>query len=70
MNSGTLKLFSLRRDADYDEYDGFVVWARSEREAIEIANSNVNGLAYDDWKVSAVVRPSRPGAVMSSFIRG
>jgi hypothetical protein len=65
-----MKLFLVRWDkCNYDEYDGFVIWAKNKREAKKIALSFKN-VPNDKPKITKISEPKKPKIILSSFKAG
>lgn len=65
-----MKLYEVTAAAySYDEYDAFIIWAKTPEEALAIAQK---GTANFDTgaTVQEVVKPKLPGILLSSFNAG
>lgn len=73
-----MKLYQVEaKEVDYDEYDTFVVWAKSSEEALELARNEARSgfrerkTNFDsDVTISEVKKPKQSGILLGSFNAG
>lgn len=70
-----MKLYLVEADwCDYDQYDSFVVWAKSPEEALSLVRAKddpttMNNFS-DNVKVTEIKKPKESGIVLGSFNAG
>lgn len=70
-----MKLYLVEADwCDYDQYDSFVVWAKSPDEALSLARAKDDPTTMnnfnDNVKVTEIKKPKESGIVLGSFNAG
>lgn len=70
-----MKLYLVEADwCDYDQYDSFVVWAKSPDEALNLARAKDDPTTMnnfnDNVKVTEIKKPKESGIVLGSFNAG
>lgn len=70
-----MKLYLVEADwCDYDQYDSFVVWAKSPEEALSLVRAKDDPTTMnnfnDDVKVTEIKKPKESGIVLGSFNAG
>lgn len=70
-----MKLYLVEADwCDYDQYDSFVVWAKSPDEALSLARAKDDPITMnnfnDNVKVTEIKKPKESGIVLGSFNAG
>jgi len=71
-----MKLWNVEaEDYSYDEYDSFIVWAKTPEEAIEIAKAaSTDCIGRTNFKNGAtateIKKPRKSGVVLGSFNAG
>lgn len=70
-----MKLYLVEADwCDYDQYDSFVVWAKSPDEALSLVRAKDDPTTMnnfgDDVKVTEIKKPKESGIVLGSFNAG
>lgn len=70
-----MKLYLVEADwFDYDQYDSFVVWAKSPDEALSLVRAKDDPITMnnfdDNAKVTEIKKPKESGIVLSSFNAG
>lgn len=70
-----MKLYLVEADwCDYDQYDSFVVWAKSPEEALSLARAKDDPITMnnfnDNVKVTEIKKPKESGIVLGSFNAG
>lgn len=70
-----MKLYLVEASwCDYDQYDSFVVWAKSPDEALSLVRAKDDPTTMnnfnDNVKVTEIKKPKESGIVLSSFNAG
>lgn len=70
-----MKLYLVEADWwDYDQYDSFVVWAKSPDEALSLVRAKDDPTTMnnfdDNVKVTEIKKPKESGIVLGSFNAG
>lgn len=70
-----MKLYLVEADwCDYDQYDSFVVWAKSPDEALSLVRAKDDPITMnnfkDNVKVTEIKKPKESGIVLGSFNAG
>ena len=70
-----MKLYLVEADwCDYDQYDSFVVWAKSPEEAFSLVRAKDDPTTMnnfdDNVKVTEIKKPKESGIVLGSFNAG
>lgn len=70
-----MKLYLVEADwFDYDQYDSFVVWAKSPEEALSLVRAKDDPTTMNDFndnvKVTEIKKPKESGIVLGSFNAG
>lgn len=70
-----MKLYLVEADwCDYDQYDSFVVWAKSPDEALSLVRAKDDPTTMnnfnDNVKVTEIKKPKKSGIVLGSFNAG
>lgn len=70
-----MKLYLVEADwCDYDQYDSFVVWAKSPDEALSLVRAKDDPTTMnnfnDNVKVTEIKKPKESGVVLGSFNAG
>lgn len=70
-----MKLYLVEADwCDYDQYDSFVVWAKSAEEALSLVRAKDDPTTMnnfnDNVKVTEIKKPKESGIVLGSFNAG
>lgn len=70
-----MKLYLVEADwCDYDQYDSFVVWAKSPEEALSLVRAKDDPTTMnnfnDNVKVTEIKKPKESGIVLGSFNAG
>lgn len=70
-----MKLYLVEADGfDYDQYDSFVVWAKSPEEALSLVRADGDPRTMsnfdDNVKVTEIKKPKESGIVLGSFNAG
>lgn len=70
-----MKLYLVEADwFDYDQYDSFVVWAKSPDEALSLVRAKDDPTTMnnfnDNVKVTEIKKPKESGIVLGSFNAG
>lgn len=70
-----MKLYLVEADwCDYDQYDSFVVWAKSPDEALSLVRAKDGPITMnnfnDNVKVTEIKKPKESGIVLGSFNAG
>lgn len=70
-----MKLYLVEADwCDYDQYDSFVVWAKSPDEALRLVRAKDDPITMnnfnDNVKVTEIKKPKESGIVLGSFNAG
>lgn len=70
-----MKLYLVEADwCDYDQYDSFVVWAKSPDEALSLIRAKDDPITMnnfnDNVKVTEIKKPKESGIVLGSFNAG
>lgn len=70
-----MKLYLVEADrCDYDQYDSFVVWAKSPDEALSLVRAKDSPITMnnfnDNVKVTEIKKPKESGIVLGSFNAG
>lgn len=70
-----MKLYLVEADwCDYDQYDSFVVWAKSPDEALSLVRAKDDPTTMnnfdDNVKVTEIKKPKESGIVLGSFNAG
>lgn len=70
-----MKLYLVEADwCDYDQYDSFVVWAKSPEEALSLVRAKDDPITMnnfdDNVKVTEIKKPKESGIVLGSFNAG
>lgn len=70
-----MKLYLVEaRWCDYDQYDSFVVWAKSPDEALRLVRAKDDPTTMnnfdDNVKVTEIKKPKESGIVLGSFNAG
>lgn len=70
-----MKLYLVEADwCDYDQYDSFVVWAKSPEEALSLVRAKDDQITMnnfnDNVKVTEIKKPKESGIVLGSFNAG
>ena len=70
-----MKLYLVEADwCDYDQYDSFVVWAKSPDEALRLVRAKDDPTTMnnfnDNVKVTEIKKPKESGIVLGSFNAG
>ena len=72
-----MKLYLVEADwCDYDQYDSFVVWAKSPEEALQLAKYRITFGADEPTNfdtgasVTEIKKPKESGIVLGSFNAG
>lgn len=70
-----MKLYLVEADwCDYDQYDSFVVWAKSPEEALCLVRANDDPTTMnnfdDNVKVTEIKKPKESSIVLGSFNAG
>ena len=70
-----MKLYLVEADWwDYDQYDSFVVWAKSPEEALSLVRAKDDPTTMnnfnDNVKVTEIKKPKESGIVLGSFNAG
>lgn len=70
-----MKLYLVEADwCDYDQYDSFVVWAKSPEEALSLVRTKDDPITMnnfnDNVKVTEIKKPKESGIVLGSFNAG
>lgn len=70
-----MKLYLVEADwCDYDQYDSFVVWAKSQDEALSLVRAKDDPTTMnnfnDNVKVTEIKKPKESGIVLGSFNAG
>lgn len=70
-----MKLYMVEADwCDYDQYDSFVVWAKSPDEALSLVRAKDDPTTMnnfdDNVKVTEIKKPKESGIVLGSFNAG
>lgn len=70
-----MKLYLVEADwCDYDQYDSFVVWAKSPEEALSLVRAKDDPTTMnnfnDNVKVAEIKKPKESGIVLGSFNAG
>ena len=70
-----MKLYLVEADwCDYDQYDSFVVWAKSQEEALRLVRAKDDPTTMnnfdDNVKVTEIKKPKESGIVLGSFNAG
>lgn len=70
-----MKLYLVEADwCDYDQYDSFVVWAKSPDEALSLVRAKDDPTTMnnfnDNVEVTEIKKPKESGIVLGSFNAG
>lgn len=70
-----MKLYLVEADwCDYDQYDSFVVWAKSPDAALSLVRAKDDPITMnnfnDNVKVTEIKKPKESGIVLGSFNAG
>lgn len=70
-----MELYLVEADwFDYDQYDSFVVWAKSPDEALSLVRAKDDPTTMDNFndnvKVTEIKKPKESGIVLGSFNAG
>ncbi len=70
-----MKLYLVEASwCDYDQYDSFVVWAKSPEEALSLVRAKDDPTTMnnfnDNVKVTEIKKPKESGIVLGSFNAG
>ena len=70
-----MKLYLVEADwCDYDQYDSFVVWAKSPDQALSLVRAKGDPTTMnnfnDNVKVTEIKKPKESGIVLGSFNAG
>ena len=70
-----MKLYLVEADwCDYDQYDSFVVWAKSPDEALSLVSAKDDPITMNNFnnnvKVTEIKKPKESGIVLGSFNAG
>lgn len=70
-----MKLYLVEASwCDYDQYDSFVVWAKSQDEALSLVRAKDDPITMnnfnDNVKVTEIKKPKESGIVLGSFNAG
>lgn len=70
-----MKLYLVEADwCDYDQYDSFVVWAKSPDEALNLVRAKDDPTTMNNFnfnvKVTEIKKPKESGIVLGSFNAG
>ena len=70
-----MKLYLVEADwCDYDQYDSFVVWAKSPDEALSLVRAKDDPITMNnfnvDVEVTEIKKPKESGIVLGSFNAG
>ena len=70
-----MKLYLVEANwCDYDQYDSFVVWAKSPEEALSLVRAKDDPTTMnnfnDNVKVTEIKKPKESGIVLGSFNAG
>lgn len=70
-----MKLYLVEADwCDYDQYDSFVVWAKSPDEALSLVRAKDDPTTMNNFndsvKVTEIKKPKESGIVLGSFNAG
>lgn len=70
-----MKLFKVEADyCGWDQYDSFIVWAKDEADAIEVAKKEADNAYTKNFETGAtateIKKPRKSGVVLGSFNAG